>query len=84
MSNCKRPCTIALSGPGRFTCLFGDLAPTLHAGDILSVVAACADAEGGLAQPRQESMIRRIGASELRVRSSRRVAVHGSAPGPVG
>ena len=27
MSNCKRPCTIALSGPGRFTYLFGRSRP---------------------------------------------------------
>ena len=47
MSNCKRPCTIALSGPGRFTYLFGDLDPTLHAEDVLSVAAAYAEAEGG-------------------------------------
>ncbi len=47
MSNCKRPCTIALSAPGRFTYLFGDLDPTLHAGDVLSVAAAYAEAEGG-------------------------------------
>ncbi len=47
MSQCKRPCTIALLGPGRFTYLFGDLDPTLHAGDVLSVAAAYAEAEGG-------------------------------------
>ncbi len=47
MSNCKRPCTIALSGPGRFTYLFGDLDPTLHAGDVLAVAAAYAEAEDG-------------------------------------
>ena len=27
MSQCKRPCTIALSAPNRFTYLFGDLDP---------------------------------------------------------
>ena len=59
MSNCKRPCTIALSGPGRFTYLFGDLDPTLHAGDVLSVAAAYAEAEGGyLPRPVRPEVLR--------------------------
>ena len=59
MSNCKRPCTIALSGPGRFTYLFGDLDPTLHAGDVLSVAAAYAEAEGGfLPRPARPEALR--------------------------
>ncbi len=38
MSQCERPCTIALSGPNRFTYLFGDLDP--HApGHIHAVLA---------------------------------------------
>ena len=59
MSNCKRPCTIALSAPGRFTYLFGDLDPTLHAGDVLSVAAAYAEAEGGyLPRPMRPEVLR--------------------------
>ena len=59
MSNCRRPCTIALSGPGRFTYLFGDLDPTLHAGDVLSVAAAYAEAEGGfLPRPARPEILR--------------------------
>ena len=59
MSNCKRPCTIALSGPGRFTYLFGDLDPTLHAGDILAVAAAYAEAENGfLPRPARPEALR--------------------------
>ena len=59
MSSCKRPCTIALSGPGRFTYLFGDLDPTLHAGDVLSVAAAYAEAEGGfLPRPARPEVLR--------------------------
>ena len=59
MSNCKRPCTIALSGPGRFTYLFGDLDPTLHAGDVLSGAAAYAEAEGGfLPRPARPEVLR--------------------------
>ena len=59
MSNCKRPCTIALSGPGRFTYLFGDLDPTLHAGDILCVAAAYAEVEDGfLPRPARPEVLR--------------------------
>ena len=47
MSNCKRSRAIALSAPGRFTYLFGDLDPTLHAADVLSVAATYAEAEVG-------------------------------------
>lgn len=47
MSQCKRPCTIALSGPERFTYLFGDLDPELHASDALAVAAAYADTADG-------------------------------------
>ena len=59
MSNCKRPCTIALAGPGRFTYLFGDLDPTIHAGAVLSVAAAYAEAEGGyLPRPARPEVLR--------------------------
>jgi len=59
MSNCNRSCTIALSAPGRFTYLFGDLDPTLHAGDVLSVAAAYAEAEGGyLPRPVRPKVLR--------------------------
>jgi len=47
MSQCKRPCTIALSGPGRFTYLFGDLDPEIGAADVLAVAAAYAQSETG-------------------------------------
>lgn len=47
LSQCKRPCTIALSGAGRFTYLFGDLDPAIHASDVLSVAAAYADSADG-------------------------------------
>ena len=59
MSNCKRPCTIALLAPGRFTYLFGDLDPTLHVGDVLSVAAAYAEAAGGyLPRPMRPEVLR--------------------------
>ncbi len=47
MSNCKRSCAIAFSAPGRFTYLFGDLDPTFHAGDVLSVAAVYAQTDAG-------------------------------------
>ena len=47
MSQCKRPCTIALSGPDRFTYLFGDLDPETNAPEVLAVAAAYATAEAG-------------------------------------
>ncbi|MCY4591854.1 MAG: DUF1636 family protein [Alphaproteobacteria bacterium] len=60
-SNCKRSCAIAFSAPGRLTCLFGDLDPTLHAGDVLCVAAAYAEAEaeaGYLPRPARPEVLR--------------------------
>lgn len=47
MSQCKRPCAIALSGVGRFTYLFGDLDPQTHVPDVLAVVDAYARSADG-------------------------------------
>ncbi|MEM1363292.1 MAG: DUF1636 domain-containing protein [Pseudomonadota bacterium] len=59
MSQCKRPCTIALSGPGRFTYLFGDLDPNTNAQEVLSVAAAYAQAElGFLPRPARPEILR--------------------------
>lgn len=59
MSQCKRPCTIALSGPGRFTYLFGDLDPTVHRDDVLTVAAAYAQAKNGfLSRPERPQVLR--------------------------
>ena len=59
MSQCKRPCTIALSGPGRFTYLFGDLDPQFHTDDVLAVAAAYADAvDGFLPRPARPEVLR--------------------------
>lgn len=38
MSQCKRPCTVALSAPGRFTYLFGDLDPHRDANAVLDLL----------------------------------------------
>ena len=37
ISQCKRSCAIALSGPDRFTYIFGDLDPTQHAKDVVDM-----------------------------------------------
>lgn len=47
MSQCKRPCTIALSGRDRFTYLFGDFDPETNVSDLLSVAASYAMSETG-------------------------------------
>lgn len=47
MSQCKRPCTVALSGLDRFTYLFGDLDPAHHADAVLSVASAYAASPDG-------------------------------------
>lgn len=59
MSQCKRPCTIALSGPGRFTYLFGDLDPEIHTRDVLAVADAYADSpDGFLPRPNRPEVLR--------------------------
>ncbi|MEM1129343.1 MAG: DUF1636 domain-containing protein [Pseudomonadota bacterium] len=59
MSQCKRPCTIALSGPQRFTYLFGDLDPRQHVDDVLDVAAAYAQAKDGfLTRPQRPEIMR--------------------------
>lgn len=47
MSQCKRPCTVALSAPGRFTYLFGDLDPVRDAHAVLDALALYAAGEEG-------------------------------------
>lgn len=59
MSQCKRACTVALSGRGRFTYLFGDLDPEIHSADVLAVAAAYADApDGFLPRPSRPQVMR--------------------------
>lgn len=47
MSQCKRPCTVALSSPGRFTYLFGDLDPETDAHDVLGLLPLYAETADG-------------------------------------
>ncbi|MBV9076191.1 MAG: DUF1636 domain-containing protein [Methylobacteriaceae bacterium] len=47
LSVCKRACTVALSGPGRYTYLFGDLDPDRDVAALLEGARLHAEAEHG-------------------------------------
>lgn len=47
MSQCKRPCTVALTAPGRFTYLFGDLQPDRDAEAVVALLPLYAAAADG-------------------------------------
>ena len=50
---CKRPCTIALAGQGKWSCLVGDLDPTLHADDVIAAALRHAATADGIIPWRQ-------------------------------
>lgn len=58
---CKRPCTVALSGQGKWTCLVGDLNPEQHAGDVVSAALSHAASENGIIPWRQRPLSFRNG-----------------------
>ncbi|WP_372426703.1 DUF1636 family protein [Salinarimonas chemoclinalis] len=59
MSQCKRPCVVALSGSGRFTYVFGDLDPEQDARAVLDVLAPyAASSEGFLARGARPEVLR--------------------------
>lgn len=60
LSNCKRACTVALSGPGRWTYVYGDLTAA-HVPDIVAGAAGYAAAPDGLAPWRERPEIFRKG-----------------------
>ncbi len=47
MSQCKRPCVVAVSGPDRFTYFFGDLDPTRDADAVLALAQLYTDSPDG-------------------------------------
>lgn len=47
MSQCKRPCVVAVSGPHRFTYLFGDLDPARDSAAVLAFLPIYAAADEG-------------------------------------
>lgn len=53
LSVCKRPCTIAVSGPDRWTYVYGDLDPEASAEKILEGIGLYAEAEDGIVPWRQ-------------------------------
>ena len=52
MSQCKRPCVIALTAPRRYTFVFGDLDPFNHADAVLDLLPLyAADPQGRMPRP---------------------------------
>ncbi|MDB5589764.1 DUF1636 domain-containing protein [Enterovirga sp.] len=62
LSVCKRPCTVALTAPGRYTYVFGDVDPVSGVADLLTCIATYRDQEHGymLWRERPESLRRGI------------------------
>ena len=58
---CKRPCTIALSGPGKWTCVVGDLDVEQHAGDVITAALNYVATENGIIPWRQRPLSFRKG-----------------------
>jgi len=48
LSVCKRPCTVALSGPGKWTYVVGDLEVEANAGDVIDAALKFAATSDGL------------------------------------
>ena len=61
MSQCKRSCTIALSGPGKYTLLFGDLDPSTDAEAILQLAAQYAEQPDGYVERNRRPVSLRAG-----------------------
>jgi predicted metal-binding protein len=45
---CKRPCTVALSGEGKWTYVVGDLSPDTHADDIVAAAMSYGATSNGI------------------------------------
>jgi predicted metal-binding protein len=50
---CKRPCTVALSGRGKWTSIVGDLDHEAHAGDVIAAALSHAASGDGIIPWRQ-------------------------------
>ena len=57
LSVCKRPCTIALSGHGKWTYVVGDVHPAEHAGDHVAMSLKYAASEDGIVPWRERPEI---------------------------
>jgi predicted metal-binding protein len=58
---CKRPCTSALAGPEKWTCVVGDLDPEQHAGDVIAAARSYVASENGIIPWRQRPLSFRKG-----------------------
>jgi predicted metal-binding protein len=61
LSVCKRICTVALSGEGKYTFLFGDLDPATDAEAVVEMARACAAAEHGFVPWKERPEVLRKG-----------------------
>jgi predicted metal-binding protein len=58
---CKRPATVALAGPGKWTYVVGDLDPALHAPEVLAAALAYAATTDGIVPWRERPQTFRKG-----------------------
>ncbi len=56
LSVCKRPCTVALAGPGKWTYVVGDLIREAHVEDIVAAARRYAAAPDGLVPWRERPL----------------------------
>ncbi len=61
LSVCKRPCTVALAAPGKWTYVVGDLGPDAHLEDIVTAARRYAAAPEGLVPWRERPLSFRKG-----------------------
>ncbi|WP_029031324.1 DUF1636 family protein [Salinarimonas rosea] len=57
LSVCKRPCTVAVTAPGRWTYVWGDLDPAAHVEEILDGLARYAETADGIVPWRERPQI---------------------------
>ncbi len=58
---CKRPCTVALAGDGKWTYVVGDLDPDTHADDVLAAALSYGESINGIIPWRQRPQAFRKG-----------------------
>jgi predicted metal-binding protein len=61
LSVCKRPCTVALAAPGKWTYVVGDLTPEAHVEDIVIAARLYAASPGGIVPWRERPLSFRKG-----------------------
>ena len=61
LSVCKRPCTVALAGPGKWTYVVGDLTPEAHIEDIVTAARRYAASPAGIVPWRERPLSFRKG-----------------------